>query len=110
MRATANAVAHGRNPRASSDPLTDGRRMHWSSDMPALIAGSAEQQGEKMRFGVAIMALLLLAAHAALAQSVFTGSVRDTSGAMLPGVTVEASSPALIERTRTVVTDDHISR
>jgi hypothetical protein len=33
------------------------------------------------------------------------GVVRDTSGAVLPGVTVEASSPALIERTRNVVTD-----
>jgi hypothetical protein len=31
--------------------------------------------------------------------------VRDTSGAVLPGVTVEASSPALIEKTRSVVTD-----
>ena len=34
-----------------------------------------------------------------------TGIVRDASGAVLPGVTVEASSPALIERTRTAVTD-----
>src|SRR4029079_976122 len=33
------------------------------------------------------------------------GVVKDTSGAVLPGVTVEASSPALIERIRTVVTD-----
>jgi hypothetical protein len=33
------------------------------------------------------------------------GTVRDSSGGALPGVTVEASSPALIERTRTVVTD-----
>src|SRR3954464_11093313 len=33
------------------------------------------------------------------------GVVRDEGGAVLPGVTVEASSPALIERTRTVVTD-----
>jgi hypothetical protein len=33
------------------------------------------------------------------------GVVRDDSGAVLPGVTVEASSPALIERVRTVVTD-----
>ena len=31
--------------------------------------------------------------------------VRDTSGAVLPGVTVEAASPALIEKVRTVVTD-----
>src|SRR5258707_14724503 len=33
------------------------------------------------------------------------GVVRDASGAVLPGVTVEASSPALIEKTRTSVTD-----
>jgi hypothetical protein len=33
------------------------------------------------------------------------GLVRDTSGAVLPGVTVEAASPALIEKVRTVVTD-----
>jgi len=33
------------------------------------------------------------------------GVVRDTTGAVLPGVTVEASSPALIEKVRTVVTD-----
>ena len=33
------------------------------------------------------------------------GTVRDTSGAVLPGVTVEASSPALIEKTRTAVAD-----
>ena len=33
------------------------------------------------------------------------GVVKDASGAVLPGVTVEASSPALIEKVRTVVTD-----
>jgi hypothetical protein len=33
------------------------------------------------------------------------GVVKDTSGAVMPGVTVEASSPALIERVRTVITD-----
>jgi hypothetical protein len=32
--------------------------------------------------------------------------VKDTSGAVMPGVTVEASSPALIEKTRSVVTDN----
>ena len=46
----------------------------------------------------------------AWAQSATTGAiageVRDTTGAVLPGVTVEASSPALIEKVRTVVTDD----
>jgi Carboxypeptidase regulatory-like domain len=33
------------------------------------------------------------------------GTVKDATGAVLPGVTVEAASPALIEKTRTVVTD-----
>src|SRR2546428_279957 len=39
------------------------------------------------------------------AQSAIAGVVRDTSGAVLPGVNVEATSPALIEKARTVVTD-----
>ncbi len=39
------------------------------------------------------------------AQASITGNVRDTSGAVLPGVTVEASSPSLIERVRIVTTD-----
>src|ERR1700738_1580658 len=34
------------------------------------------------------------------------GVVKDDTGAVMPGVTVEASSPALIERTRTGVTDE----
>src|SRR5262249_13981283 len=42
---------------------------------------------------------------AAYAQASITGVVKDPSGAVLPGVTVEASSPALIEKVRTVVTD-----
>jgi hypothetical protein len=41
----------------------------------------------------------------AQAASAIAGVVHDTSGAVLPGVTVEASSPALIERVRTVTTD-----
>src|SRR5262245_24832385 len=39
------------------------------------------------------------------AQASLTGTVRDTSGAVLPGDTVEAASPALIEKVRTVVSD-----
>lgn len=41
----------------------------------------------------------------AYAQASITGLVKDTSGAVLPGVSVEASSPALIEKVRTAVTD-----
>jgi hypothetical protein len=42
----------------------------------------------------------------AAAQSAIAGIVRDTSGAVLPGVTVEASSPALIEKMRTAVSNE----
>jgi hypothetical protein len=41
----------------------------------------------------------------AVAQSGISGLVADTTGAVLPGVTVEAASPELIEKVRTVVTD-----
>ena len=52
---------------------------------------------------VAALSLLPIAANA---QSALTGVVKDTSGAVLPGVTVEAASPALIEKTRSTVTDE----
>src|SRR5262247_4520115 len=51
-----------------------------------------------------MLAVLLLPAPL-FAQASVTGTVRDSSGAVLPGVTVEASSPALIEKTRSAVSD-----
>jgi hypothetical protein len=53
---------------------------------------------------LALAAFVLLPA-AAFAQGSITGVVRDSSGAVLPGATVEAASDALIEKTRTAVTD-----
>jgi len=53
---------------------------------------------------VAWFALLLLPV-AALAQSSIAGVVKDASGAVLPGVQVEVSSPVLIEQSRTAITD-----
>src|SRR4051812_38611772 len=55
--------------------------------------------------GIGALAAAILFPAMAFAQASISGSVKDTSGAVLPGVTVEASSPALIERARTVVTD-----
>lgn len=52
-----------------------------------------------------VAAAIVLLPSLALAQATLTGTVKDDSGAVLPGVTVEASSPALIEKTRTAVTD-----
>src|SRR2546425_7059039 len=54
---------------------------------------------------VGLVALLALTPSAARAQSAIAGVVKDVTGSVLPGVTVEAASPALIERIRTVVTD-----
>lgn len=50
-------------------------------------------------------ALLMLLPSSASAQSTIQGIVKDSSGAVMANVTVEASSPALIEKTRTVTTD-----
>ena len=47
----------------------------------------------------------LFAPKVAFAQAAITGVVKDTSGAVLPGVTVEAASPALIEKVRSAVSD-----
>ncbi|MBI4520274.1 MAG: carboxypeptidase regulatory-like domain-containing protein, partial [Gemmatimonadetes bacterium] len=51
------------------------------------------------------MASAVLVPTTVFAQGSITGVVRDSSGAVLPGVTVEAESPAIIERVRTAVTD-----
>jgi hypothetical protein len=49
---------------------------------------------------------ILLIPTLAFAQATITGTVRDTSGGVLPGVTVEATSPALAGTARTVVSDN----
>jgi hypothetical protein len=58
----------------------------------------------RLTFAAALLALL---PAVALAQtSAVAGTVKDTSGAVLPGVTVEAASPVLIEKVRSAVTDN----
>jgi hypothetical protein len=72
--------------------------------------GSAPGLAARVRTFV-IAALMLSSVlglpHTAIAQqaSGIAGLVKDTSGAVLPGVTVEAASPVLIEKVRSVVTD-----
>jgi hypothetical protein len=56
--------------------------------------------------GLFALATVVLFPLAARAQGSIAGSVKDPSGAVLPGVTVEASSDALIEKVRTVVSDN----
>src|SRR5206468_2907739 len=55
--------------------------------------------------GIALAALLCASYTWAQQAAGISGVVRDSSNAVLPGVTVEAASAALIERTRTVTTD-----
>jgi len=54
---------------------------------------------------VAAIAAVVLLPRAARAQSAFAGIVKDATGAVLPGVTVEAASPVLIEQSKSVTTD-----
>jgi hypothetical protein len=57
--------------------------------------------------GLVVVAALFAAPAIAFAQSsAIAGVVRDGTGAVMPGVTVEASSPVLIERVRSAVTDE----
>jgi Carboxypeptidase regulatory-like domain len=54
---------------------------------------------------IALIALLIVPASARAQNASIAGVVKDDSGAVLPGVTVEVTSPALIEKSRTAVTD-----
>ena len=58
-----------------------------------------------LAMGSVVLALLLLFSIPAFSQPALAGIVKDASGAVLPGVSVEAASPALIEKSRAVVTD-----
>jgi len=57
-----------------------------------------------LRSAASLLVMLALPT-AAFAQAAITGVVRDASGAVLPGVTVEAASPVLIEKIRSVFSD-----
>src|ERR1043165_2127544 len=63
--------------------------------------------GLKLRLAVGACSTILIGLIPAPlhAQSAIAGTVKHPSGAVLPGVTVEAASPVLIEKTRTAVTD-----
>src|SRR5512134_2967363 len=54
---------------------------------------------------MSLFVLAVLLPSSVFAQASLTGTVRDASGGVVPGVTVEASSPALIEKVRSVVSN-----
>ena len=59
-----------------------------------------------LRHTLYVLAIVLGLPIAAFAQASIAGVVKDASGAVLPGVTIEAASPVLIERSRSAVTDE----
>ncbi len=59
----------------------------------------------RLRGPLVLLGVLALLPATASAQATLAGVIRDASDAVLPGVTVEISSPAMIEKTRTAVTD-----
>ena len=70
-----------------------------------MVCGGAVSVSKTLR-ALWLSGVILMAAPGALfAQSSIAGVVTDESGAVLPGVTVEAASPALIEKVRAAITD-----
>ena len=59
----------------------------------------------KSRQILLVVSMILALPLSAYAQASISGVIKDASGAVLPGVTVEAASPVLIEKVRTAVTD-----
>jgi hypothetical protein len=72
-----------------------------------VFVGQLQEARSMRRFAriVGLLASVTLLPAAAFAQGAIAGVVKDASGAVLPGVTIEASSPVLIEKVRTVVSD-----
>src|SRR4051794_23216790 len=60
----------------------------------------------RMAAAVLVACVFMIARPTAVRASGISGTVKDATGAVLPGVTVEAASAALIERVRSVITDD----
>src|SRR5688572_27096901 len=77
------------------------------------VAGLVRQRGHQPPRGhmrtiarcFLLFGLVAVVPRVAAAQATLAGEVKDTTGALLPGATVEAASPALIEKARTAVTD-----
>src|SRR5437667_2133998 len=103
-RAASNSVcsstSNGPGGACSAGPARYKRRVRFSN--------RCKTKGAVMRTLtrlVAVLTWVVLLPAVASAQGSMVGVVKDTSGAVLPGVTVEAASPALIEKVRSVVTD-----
>ena len=91
-------------PEGGQVPETSGKARHEARPL-VTPSNNVRRCAVRPRNIVLLAVLGLGLPSAVLAQGAIAGTVRDTSSAVLPGVTVEASSVALIEKARTVVTD-----
>src|SRR5258705_1289920 len=85
------------------------RQLTLAFHAPIHVGGQIMLAARRPLVVVAVLAFVALAASASAQQggvSAIAGIVRDTSGAVLPGATVQAASPVLIEKVREVVTDE----
>src|SRR5215469_13867998 len=80
-------------------------RLECPRATPSRNGGKQMPRTRSVRHLVVGFAIFVLFASIACAQSTISGQVRDSSGAIMAGVTVEAASPALIERSRTATTN-----
>src|SRR6185295_8603607 len=62
-------------------------------------------RAKMLRYASICVMFLMVLVPAVMGQSAISGTVKDASGAVMASVAVEASSPALIEQSRTVTTD-----
>src|SRR5688572_4019820 len=85
----------------TSSTFTRALITHWFEGGEALIRNIRRT----VVLAAAVIVGVLLAPASVFAQSTIAGVVTDSSGAVLPGVTVEAASPVLIEKMRAGVTD-----
>src|SRR5688572_13034466 len=98
--ATVSAAGSGHERVAGGLPLrTIGRTLSTG------LAGTEEAFMRVVCRVLFVFVVGMLCPALAMAQASITGVAKDASGAVLPGVTVEASSPELIEKVRTAVTD-----
>src|SRR5262249_5157113 len=95
----------GAVPEVFGDVVQSPRQRVRGGYPDQLIVTKEARMRERLGFLLFTVGLVALWPSAARAQSAIAGVVKDTSGAVLPGVTVEAASDALIEKTRSVTTD-----
>src|SRR6266513_499229 len=100
-----STLSHRRTPRQAGSIVQRRSPMRRSASRRPVRWPTRYGTGGRRTAAIFVALGSFLLPAAAHAQSTIAGVVKDTSGAILPGVIVEASSDVLTERTRSVITD-----